>query len=77
MTSALERDEGSASRPGRILPPGKSRYPLDRRLGGPQGRERGVTEIKRDKNVYSYLNGTNRYKYKSMYRQAKGNDGHI
>ena len=32
------RDEGSASRPGRSLPPGKTRYPLYRRLGGPQGR---------------------------------------
>jgi hypothetical protein len=33
----LEGDEGSASRPGRFLPPGKTRYPLYRRLGGPQG----------------------------------------
>ena len=31
------RGEGSASRPGRSLPPGKTRYPLYRRLGGPQG----------------------------------------
>jgi hypothetical protein len=30
--------EGSAWRPGRILPPGKIRYPLYRRLGGPQRR---------------------------------------
>ena len=37
-TSALEGGEGSASRPGRTLPPGKIRYPLYRRLGGPQGR---------------------------------------
>ena len=35
---ALEGGEGSASRPGRFLPPGKTRYPLYRRLGGPQGR---------------------------------------
>ena len=32
------RGEGSASRPGRSLPPGKTRYALYRRLGGPQGR---------------------------------------
>ena len=32
------RGEWSAARPGRILPPGKTRYPLYRRLGGPQGR---------------------------------------
>jgi hypothetical protein len=31
------RGEGSASRPGRPLPPGKTRYPLYRRLGGPPG----------------------------------------
>jgi len=38
MTAALEGDEWSAARPGRILPPGKTRYPFYRRLGGPQGR---------------------------------------
>jgi hypothetical protein len=32
------RGEWSAARPGRDLPPGKTRYPLYRRLGGPQGR---------------------------------------
>ena len=32
------RGEWSASRPGRTLPPGKTRYPLYRRLGGPQSR---------------------------------------
>ena len=30
--------EGSASRPGRSLPPVKTRYPLYSRLGGPHGR---------------------------------------
>jgi len=38
LTSALEGGEGSASRPGRTLPPGKTRYPLYGRLGGLQGR---------------------------------------
>jgi len=38
MTTALEGGEGSASPPGRSLPPGKTGYPLYRRLGGPQGR---------------------------------------
>jgi len=38
MTAALEGGEWSAARPGRNLPPGKTRYPLYRRLGGPQGR---------------------------------------
>jgi hypothetical protein len=38
MTAALEGGEWSAARPGRTLPPGKTRYPLYMRLGGPQGR---------------------------------------
>jgi hypothetical protein len=40
LTSALDGGEWSASRPGRALyPRGKDpRYPLDRRLGGPQSR---------------------------------------
>ena len=38
MTAALEGGEWSAARPGRALPPGKTRYPLYRRLGGPQVR---------------------------------------
>jgi len=37
MTAALEGGEWSASRPGHTLPPGKTRYPFYRRLGGPQG----------------------------------------
>jgi hypothetical protein len=37
LTSALVAGEWSASRPGRFTPGGNSpRYPLDRRLGGPQ-----------------------------------------
>jgi hypothetical protein len=39
------RGEGSASRPGRSLPPGETRYPLYRRLGGPQGRSGQVRKI--------------------------------
>jgi hypothetical protein len=42
---ALERGEGSASRPGRSLPPGKTRYPLYRRLGRPQGQSGQVRKI--------------------------------
>jgi len=38
MTAALEGGEWSAARPVRTLPPGKTRYPFYRRLGGPQGR---------------------------------------
>jgi hypothetical protein len=45
MTLALEGGEWSASRPGRTLPPGKSRYPLYRRLGGPQDRSGQVRKI--------------------------------
>ena len=45
MTTALEGGEGSASRPGHSLPPGKTRYPLYRRLGGPQGWSGQVQKI--------------------------------
>ena len=45
LTTALEGGEGSASRPGRSLLPGKTRYPLYRRLGGPQGRFGQVRKI--------------------------------
>jgi len=38
MIAVLEGGEWSAARPGRTLPPGKTRYPFYRRLGGPQGR---------------------------------------
>jgi len=38
MTAALKGGEWSAARPGRTLPPGKTRYLLDRRMGGPQRR---------------------------------------
>jgi len=42
---APEGGEGSTSRPGRSLPLGKTRYPLYRRLGGPQGRSGQVRKI--------------------------------
>ena len=45
MTTALEGSEGSASRPSRSLSPGKTRYPLYRRLGGPQDRSGQVRKI--------------------------------
>ena len=45
MTAALEEAEGSASFSGRSLPPGKTRYPLYRRLGGLQGRSGQVRKI--------------------------------
>ena len=38
MTVALEGGEWSAAHPSHTLLPGKTRYPLYRRLGGPQGR---------------------------------------
>ena len=45
MTTALEEGEGSASHPGRSSPPGKTRYLLYRRLGGPQGPSGQVRNI--------------------------------
>ena len=37
MTAALEGGEWPAARPSHTLPLGKTRYPIYRRLGGPQG----------------------------------------
>ena len=45
MTTAIEGGEGSASRPCRSLPPGNTRYPLYRSLGGPQDRSGQVRKI--------------------------------
>jgi hypothetical protein len=45
MTNCTRRGEGSASRPGSSLLPGETRYPLYRRLGGPQGRSGQVRKI--------------------------------
>jgi len=43
--TTLEGGVGSASRPGRFLPSGKTRYPSYRRLGGPEGRSGQVRKI--------------------------------
>jgi hypothetical protein len=43
-TTALDGDEGQRHAPAAI-PPGKTRYPLYRRLGGPQGRSGQVRKI--------------------------------
>ena len=45
LDHGTRRGEGSASRPGRSLSPGKTRYSLYRRLGGPQGRSGQVRKI--------------------------------
>ena len=45
MTAALEGGEWSPARPGRALPPGKTRYPFYRRLGGLQGRSRRAKNL--------------------------------
>ena len=45
LDHGTRRGEGLASGPGRSLPPGKTRYPFYRRLGGPQGRYGQVRKI--------------------------------
>jgi hypothetical protein len=45
LDHGTRRGEGSVSRPGRSLPQGKTRYPLYRRLGGPQDRSGQVQKI--------------------------------
>ena len=43
--STLDGGRLSTPRPGRFFPRGKTRYPLYRRLGGPQGRYGRVRKI--------------------------------
>ena len=45
LDHGTRRGEGSASRPGRSLSPGKTPYPLYRGLGGPRGRSGQVRKI--------------------------------
>ena len=45
MTAALEGGEWLAAHPGRTLPPGKTRYPFYRRLGGSQGLSRRAENL--------------------------------
>ena len=45
LDHGARRGEGSASGPGRFLLPGKTRYPLYRRLDEPQGRSGQVQKI--------------------------------
>ena len=45
MTAALEGGEWSAARPGRTLPPGKTRYPFYRRLGVGWGNRQDSTGV--------------------------------
>ena len=45
LNHGTRRGERSASLPGRSLPPGKTRYPLYRRLGGAQGLSGQVRKI--------------------------------
>ena len=45
LDHGTRRGEESASRPGLSLPPGKTRYPLYRRLRGPQDRSGQVRKI--------------------------------
>ena len=55
MTAALERGEWSSARPGPNLPPGKTRYPFYRRLGGPQGRSRRAENLVPTGNIRQIL----------------------
>ena len=45
LDHGTRRGEGLASRSGSFIPPGKKRYPLYRRLGGPQRRSGQVRKI--------------------------------
>jgi hypothetical protein len=72
MTAALEGIEWSAARPGRTLPPGKTRHPFYRRLGGPHGRsgreENFVPTGIRSRTVQPIAQSVYRLSYLVLYR---------
>ena len=52
LDHGTRRGEGSVSLPGRSLHPGKTRYALYRRLGGPQGLSEQVRKISPPPGLY-------------------------
>jgi len=60
-----------AARPGRTLPPGKTRYPFYKRLGGPQGRSGGVENLVptgiRSRTVHPVAQSLYRLSYRAQY----------
>ena len=80
MTTALEGGEWSASHPGCSLPPGKTRYPLYRRLGGPQGRSGQVRKILPHRDSIpgrSLPPGKTRYPLYRRLGGLQGRSGHV
>jgi len=71
MTAALEGGEWSAARPGRTLPPGKTRYPFYRRLGGRQGRSGRVEKSRPHRNSISDRPAHSQSLYRLSYRAQK------
>jgi hypothetical protein len=69
MITTLEGGEGSASRPSRSLSSGKTRYPLYRKLGGPQSRSWQVRKISTPTGIGSpYLPAPSQSLYRPRYR---------
>ena len=67
MTAAVEGGKSSAARPGRTLPPGKSRYPFYRRLVGPQGWSGRAENFVPTGNIYIYIHAP---RYRSRYNDS-------
>jgi len=67
MTAAPEGGEWSAVRPGRTLPPVKTRYSFYRRLGGPQDRS-GMAENLIPIGIVFFLSRSVQHVAQSLYR---------
>jgi len=73
MTAALEGGEWSAARPGPTLPPGKTRYPFCRRLGGQDGRvENLVPTGIRSRTVQAVAQSLYRLSYRAHVTRVSG-----
>ena len=76
MTTALDGGEGSASHPGRFLPPGKTWYPLYRRLGGPQGRSGQMRKISQADSSLSQMTVTINGGFVGVQTECSSNKSH-
>ena len=67
MTAALEGGEWSAARPGRTLPPGKTRYPLYRVWVGPRAGLDGCRKSHPHRNSIPYCPARSQSLYRLRY----------
>jgi len=74
MTAALEEGECSAARSGRTLPPGKTRYPIYRRLGGHRKQKIGLIMLGMVRIVILHDRNSVSFMLTPAFREGEGGD---